>query len=81
MTPKMVPTVMMLITFVAILSLPHWLPSTIPFNCPSSSFDMSKFDFDVYNSLGLLWLSIALGLKNHILVVLNIALTFCLKND
>jgi hypothetical protein len=67
---------MMLINSVAILSLPHWLPSTAPFDCPSSSFDMSRFDFHVYNSLGLLRLSIALGFKSHILVVLHLALMF-----
>jgi hypothetical protein len=37
---------------------------------------MFKFDFDVYNSLGLLQLSIALGFKSHILVVLHLALMF-----
>jgi hypothetical protein len=69
-----------LISLATTLSSPHWLPSIVLSNCPSS-FDMSIFDFDVYNSLGLFQLSIALGFKGHILVVLNLALMFCLDND
>jgi hypothetical protein len=71
----------MMINFVAILSLPHWLPSIVPSDCPSSSFDMSRFDHVVYSLLGLLWLSIALGFKGHIPMVLNPNLMFCLDNN
>ncbi len=71
----------MLINSIAALSLPHWLRSTALSNCPSSSFDMSNSDSIVYNSLGLFQLSIALGFKGHILVVLNPALMFCLDSD
>jgi hypothetical protein len=39
---------------------------------------MSIFDYVVYNSLGLFWLSISLGFKSHIPVVLNLNLMFCL---
>jgi hypothetical protein len=72
---------MMMISSVVALSLPHWLPSIVPSNCPFSSFDMSIFDYVVYSSRGLLWLSIALGFKGHIPMVLNPNLMFCLDND
>jgi hypothetical protein len=71
----------MLINSVAALSSLHWLPSTAPFDCPSSSFDMSKFDFVAYSLLGLFQLSIALRFKGHIPVVLNPALMFYLDRD
>jgi hypothetical protein len=71
----------MLISYVAALSSPLWLPSIVPSDCPSSSFDMSKFEYVVYSLLGLLRLSIALEFKGHIHVVLNHALMFCLDND
>jgi hypothetical protein len=35
----------------------------------------------VYNLLGLLRLSIALGFKSHIIVILNHVLMFCLDSD
>jgi hypothetical protein len=71
----------MLINFVVTLSLPHWLPSIVPSDCPSSSFDMPRFDYVVYSSLGLLWLSIALGFKGRIPMVLNPNLMFCLDKN
>jgi hypothetical protein len=40
-----------------------------PSDCPSSSFDMSRFDFVAYNLLGLLRFSIALKFKGHIIVI------------
>ncbi len=73
--------VAMLISFVITLSSFHWLPSTTPFDYPSSSFDMSISNFVIYSSLGLLWLSIALEFKGHIPMVLNLALMFCLDSD
>jgi hypothetical protein len=42
---------------------------------------MFNSDFVIYNLLGLFQLSIALRFKGHILVVLNLALMFCLDND
>ncbi len=71
----------MLIISTAILSSPHWLPFTTASECPSSSFDMSKFDYAIDSLLGLLRLSIALGFKGHIIVVLNLALMFCLDSN
>ncbi len=73
--------VTMLINFVATLFSPHWMPFTIPSYCPFSSFDMSKSNSIIYNLSGLLWLSIALRFKSHILVVLNLILMFCLNSD
>jgi hypothetical protein len=66
----------MLINFAIVISSLHWLPSTTPFDYPSSSFDMSISNFVVYSSLGLLWLSIALGFKGYIPMVLNPTLIF-----
>jgi hypothetical protein len=71
----------MLISFATTLSSLHWLPSTTPSDYPSSSFDMSISNSVVYSSLGLLWLSIALGFKGHIPMVLNPTLVFCLDSD
>jgi hypothetical protein len=73
--------VVMLINSTAVLYLPHWLPYTTPFDCPPSSFDMSRSDSVVYYLLGLFGLSIALGCKGHIHVVLNLVLMFCLDSD
>jgi len=42
---------------------------------------MSIFDSTIYNLLGLLRLSIPLGFKGHIPVVLNPILMFCLDSD
>jgi hypothetical protein len=42
---------------------------------------MSKFDYAIDSLLGLLRLSIALGFKGHIIVVLNLALMFCLDSN
>jgi hypothetical protein len=64
--------------FVTTLFLPHWLPSTPPFNCPSSSFDMSRFVYVIYSLLDLLRFSIALGFEGHIPMVLNPTLMFWL---
>jgi hypothetical protein len=72
--------VAMLISFATTLSSPHWLPSTT-LDYPSSSFDMSISDYVVYNSLGLLRLSIALRFKGHIPMVFNPTLMFCLDSD
>jgi len=71
----------MLIIFATILFLPHLLPSIAHFDCPFSSFDMSKFYCVVYSSLGLLWVSIALGFKGNVLMVLNPTLMFCLDSN